>query len=278
MLWAVVIWFLLPDSPISARWLSDREKLICLVRIKGNNTGMEKKSIDWGQVRECLSDPKTWLLALFACAQNIPNGGLVTFAAIIVTGLGYSPLSTTLLGIPTGVLATVWQLMLAIPASKLKNSRCAIIAIANLVPMICAILMWKLPRSNKHGLLAAYYVFYTYWAPYVLATSLPMANTSGHSKKVTMNAIFFIAYCLGNILGPQVFRASDAPDYSHGYAGLLACVAVAIGAISSYGFLCRRENKLRDKQGFGVGGENTESENAFSDRTDKEKKEFRYTY
>ena len=63
-------------------------------------------------MRECLLDPKTWLLALFSLAQNIPNGGLVTFSAIIVKGLGYSPLITTVLGIPTGVLATVWQIML----------------------------------------------------------------------------------------------------------------------------------------------------------------------
>ncbi|EXJ91985.1 hypothetical protein A1O3_00535 [Capronia epimyces CBS 606.96] len=275
VVWAVFLWIFLPDSPTTARWLTERQKYVCLVRIQGNNTGLEDKKIKWYQVRECLLDPKTWLLALFSCAQNIPNGGLVTFAAIIVTGLGYSPLNTTLLGIPTGVLATVWQLLLSVPSSRVPNSRCAIIAVANLVPMICAILMWKLPRSNKHGLLAAYYVFYTYWAPYVLSTSLPMANTSGHSKKVTMNAIFFTAYCVGNILGPQVFKASDAPDYSHGYAGLLACVVVAIASISAYGVLCWRENKKRDREG--VGAEQI-SEDAFSDRTDQEKREFRYAF
>lgn len=278
VLWAVVIWFLLPDSPVSARWLNDREKYICLVRIKGNNTGMEDKTIKWYQVRECLMDPKTWLLALFSCAQNIPNGALVTFAAIIVTGLGYSPLSTTLLGIPTGVLATVWQLMLAFTAANIKNSRCTIIAISNFVPLTCAVLMWKMPRSNKHGLLAAYYVFYTYWAPYVLGSSLPLANSSGHSKKITLNAIWFTAYCLGNILGPQVFRASDAPNYTNGYAGLLGCVAVAIVAISGYGFLCWRENKKRDREGHGLTIESQAPENAFSDKTDQEKKEFRYTF
>lgn len=137
--------------------MSDREKYICLVRVKENNTGVEDRTLKWYQLRECLLDPKTWLLAIFACAQNIPNGGLVTFAAIIVSGLGYSRLNTVLLGIPTGVLATVWQLMLAYPSAKLKNKRCIIIALSNLVPMICAILMWQLPRSNKQGLLAAYY-------------------------------------------------------------------------------------------------------------------------
>ncbi|KAL2444305.1 MFS-type transporter cnsL [Exophiala dermatitidis] len=283
-LWAVVIWFFLPDTPVTCRWLSAREKYICLRRVKDNKTGIEDRKIKWYQIKECLTDPKTWALATFAVAQNIPNGGLVTFAAIIVSGLGYSKLNTTLLGIPTGVLATVWQLMLAFLCAHIPNIRCLTIAVANLVPMICAILMWKLPRDNKHGLLAAYYVFYTYWAPYVLATSLPMANTSGHSKKVTMNAIFFVSYCLGNILGPQVFRSSDAPDYSHGYIGLLCCIVVAIGSIIVYGCLCFFENKRRAAaivQAHELGAAHDTQEDmiaAFQDLTDREKKTFVYTY
>ncbi|PWY83244.1 MFS general substrate transporter [Aspergillus sclerotioniger CBS 115572] len=275
ILWSIILYVFLPDSPVQCWYFSDREKFVCLERVKDNNTGMEDKTIKWYQVRECLLDPKTWLLALFSLAQNIPNGGLVTFSALIVTGLGYSSLITTVLGIPTGVLATIWQLLLSFLASRIPNSRCVIIAVSNLVPMACAILMWKLPRSNKHGLLASYYVFYTYWAPYVLSTSLPMANTSGHSKKLTLNAIFFLAYCVGNIIGPQVFRSTDAPTYSHGYEGLLACLVVAIVAISAYGFLCRWENRRRDATDHVVP---VSEDAAFSDLTDKEKPSFRYTY
>jgi MFS family permease len=276
LVWAVVLYIFLPDSPVQCWYFSDREKFVCLERVKDNNTGMEDKTIKWYQVRECLLDPKTWLLALFSLAQNIPNGGLVTFSAIIVSGLGYSRLITTLLGIPTGVLATVWQILLGFIAARVPNSRCSIIAIANLVPLVCSVIMWKLPRENQQGLLAAYYVFYTYWAPYVLSTSLPMANTSGHSKKLTMNAIFFLAYCVGNIIGPQVFRSEDAPSYSHGYEGLLGCLAVAIASILAYGLLCRWENSRRDKEGQ---SDVVPSEDAaFSDLTDKEKRAFRYTY
>lgn len=278
MLWAAVLWVFLPDSPVQCWYFSDREKFVCLERVKDNNTGMEDKTIKWYQVRECLLDPKTWLLALFSLAQNIPNGGLVTFSAIIVNGLGYSRLVTTVLGIPTGVLATVWQILLGFVVAYIPNSRCAIIAIADLVPMVCAVLMWKLPRENKNGLLAAYYVFYTYWAPYVLSTSLPMANTSGHSKKLTMNAIFFLAYCVGNIIGPQAFQEDDAPTYSKGYEGLLACLVVAIFSIAAYGLLCWWENRKRDRK-RGVDGDTAIiEESAFSDLTDKEKSGFRYTY
>ncbi|GAM82996.1 hypothetical protein ANO11243_009820 [Dothideomycetidae sp. 11243] len=280
ILWAAVLAIFLPDSPVKCWYMTDREKYIAVQRVRRNNTGIEDKKFKLSQVIECLVDPKTWCLVVFSFTQNVPNGGLVTFASIIVSGLGYSALLTTLLGIPTGVLATVWQLILGFLASKLKNKRCTIIAVANLVPMTCAILMWKLPRTDKHGLLAAYYVFYTYWAPYVLSTSLPMANVSGHTKKLTMNALFFLAYCVGNIVGPQLFQAKFAPTYSNSYEGLLACVAIAILAISTYGFLCRWENSKRDRA-YGQDAEDRQEEAlamAFSDRTDKEKKEFRYTY
>jgi hypothetical protein len=39
--------------------------------------------------------------------------------------------------------------MLGFIAASVPNSRCNIIAIANLVPMVCAILMWKLPRTIR---------------------------------------------------------------------------------------------------------------------------------
>lgn len=203
ILWAGVILAFLPNSPTTCWYMSDREKYICLQRIRANNTGVEEKDrIKWYQVRECLADPRTWLLFLFAIAQNIPNGGLITFSAIIVSGLGYGKLITTVLGIPTGIIATLWTWTLAWPAGRLTNSRCIIIAGGNLITIVCALLMWQLPMTNQHGLLAAYYVFYTYWAPYCLAQTLWMANTSGHSKKVTMGAVFFIGYCIGNVWIP----------------------------------------------------------------------------
>lgn len=180
--------------------MSDRQKYICLQRIRGNNTGLEEKDrVKWRQVRECMEDPRTWLLFVFSIAQNIPNGGIITFSAIIVSGLGYSTLNTTLLGIPTGIIATLWAWLMAWPAGRLKNARCLIIAGANCVTIVCSVLMWKLPRSNQHGLLAAYYVFYTYWGPYCMAQTLYMSNTSGHSKKVSMGAVYFVGYCVGNV-------------------------------------------------------------------------------
>lgn len=213
-------------------------------------------------------------------ADSIVTGGLVTFAALIVNGLGYSPLETVLLGVPTGVVATVWSILFNIAASRLPGYRCVLIFVSILFPMAAAISMWQLPLDQITSRLGAYYGFYSYWAPYTMCTSLPMANTSGHSKKVTLNAMFFLGYCVGNILGPQVFRANDAPEYHRGYIGLLASMIVGAVCITAYGLICRFENMRRDKLQVGAPEltEEERREEAFSDKTDKEKLNFRYTY
>ncbi|KAJ5100378.1 hypothetical protein N7456_006430 [Penicillium angulare] len=279
--WAVIVYICLPSSPVEAWWLDDREKFICLERVRKSNTGIEDKSIKWYQVKECLLDPKSWLISIAACALNIPNGGLVTFAAIIVNGLGFTPLQTTLIGVPTGVVATIWSILVNIIASRLPGYRCVIIFIAILFPMVASLCMWQLPQGNKETLLGPYYAFYSYWAPYTMTTSLPMANTSGHTKKVTLSAMFFLGYCVGNILGPQLFRSDDAPRYHKGYIGLLASLIVGAISIGLYGLLCKFENSRRDKIQGGGPVPRTEDEmreEAFSDKTDQEKINFRYTY
>jgi len=70
---------------------------------------------------------------------------------------------------------------------------------------------------------------------------------------------------------------ADAPEYSHGFTGLLACIVVAICAISAYGVLCRAENAKRDRAAASHDS-SKDDEEPFSDLTDKEKKTFRYCY
>ncbi|KAM5343654.1 hypothetical protein ACJ41O_012191 [Fusarium nematophilum] len=253
LFWALLLWVFLPDSAATCWQLSGREKWIAIQRVKGNNTGVQDTTFKWYQVKELLCDPKTWLLVTFAATQNVPNGGISSFSGLIVAGFGFNRLEAILINLPTGILGTIFQVLLSIPSSKLAGYR------------------------NRNGLMASYLCFWTYFTPYVLSTSLPMANTSGHTKKVTMNALWFIAYSLGNILGPQAFTSKDAPSYTGGFIGLLTCVAVANISISLYGVLCRRENRRRDQSMTTDALEPTGNE-AFNDMTDKEKKSFRYSY
>lgn len=122
----------------------------------------------------------------------------------------------------------------------------------------------------------AYYFFYFFWGPYATALTLAMGNVSGHTKKLTVNATIFLAYCIANIIGPQVFRAAEAPHYSTGYNYNLGFEATAICALLAYAGGCIVENRKRDKaEGTDV---SVRVEDQLGDLTDYEKKGFLYIY
>lgn len=61
-LWAFIIFFLLPDSPSNARFLSTRERLIAVKRVSGNETGIKNKQFVMKQALKAFIDPKALLL------------------------------------------------------------------------------------------------------------------------------------------------------------------------------------------------------------------------
>lgn len=46
-----------------------------------------------------------------------------------------------------------------------------------------------------------------------LSLAMISANIGGITKRATVSAIYFIMYCVGNIIGPQLFFESQAPRY-----------------------------------------------------------------
>ena len=103
-----------------------------------------------------------------------------------------------------------------------------------------------------------------------------MANVSGHTKKLTINATIFLAYCIANIVGPQVFIAKEAPDYTTGYNAIMGFEITAIACLAAYAAGCVVENRRRDRrEGVDVDGNADEQ---LGDLTDYEKRGFRYSY
>lgn len=273
----VWLYLVLPNSPMTCKWLSEREKYIAVDRTSENRTGIKNRKMKRDQVIEALTDWKTWVMALFALCNNISNGGLVTFAAQIVSGLGYSPLTTTLLGMPTGLFMTGSSWIIAgVTFFSPRKFRTVAAATVCLCPLICCVLMMKL--DGRISLLIAYYFFYFYWGPYVSMTAICYANTAGHTKKSIVNAFNFTAYCVSNIIAPQFFIASQAPSYPTGYHSILGFTTAALVCIIIYGTGCYLENERRDKK-YGKPEDNLDPEADALDLTDKQKeKYFRYAW
>jgi MFS family permease len=65
-IWGIVIAIYMPDSPVTAKFLNDREKRIAIQRLKGNQTGVENKhlKVSLASRWRCLSFPSSFWLTL----------------------------------------------------------------------------------------------------------------------------------------------------------------------------------------------------------------------
>ncbi|KPM41402.1 hypothetical protein AK830_g5188 [Neonectria ditissima] len=283
IVWACVIGLLLPDNPVKAKFVTERQKAIVIDKLRADQTGVENKSFKREQVIETLLDPKTWLMFMFNIMISIPNGGLTNFAPLVIKGLGYTSQRSTLLMMPTGIMQTASSYIcngcVFLCAKYIPHQQCRTIWVifGIIVGLISSVFLYTLPLDNFNGRLAALYMSYFYLGPYIVALGISTANTAGHTKKVTTNALIFIAYCVSNIVAPQFFKAKQAPTYSLGIAAILGSYILAMIIIILYAAYCWWENKRRDAIDE-ASGERVHADTDFRDLTDKQNIHFRYVW
>jgi MFS transporter, ACS family, allantoate permease len=65
-----------PDSPMKARYLTERERNIAVRRLKTNQTGIQTRQFKPRQVLAALTDPQLWLLCVTGFAFAFATAGL----------------------------------------------------------------------------------------------------------------------------------------------------------------------------------------------------------
>ncbi|KAH7367781.1 major facilitator superfamily domain-containing protein [Plectosphaerella cucumerina] len=278
VVWGVVLLFFLPDDIITAKRFTIEDKAILIGRARLSRTGVLNKSIKWYQIREALIDPQVWLLVLFTLFNEVINGGIASFGRLIIKGIVVDPLKTVALGIPQGAFQVFWILSGTFIASKLRNVRTLVMA-AYITPTIIGVaLLWKLDReTQKIGLLFGFYICGGFVASLVLALQMPATNLGGYTKRTTASGLVFLAYCVGNIIGPHAFLAKESPTYPTGCMVILICAVAQVVLALTLHLLLTRRNKRRDEAAAAAGIDiNEDDETEGADLTDFENPRFRY--
>jgi MFS transporter, ACS family, allantoate permease len=71
----MLAFWILPDTPMNAWFLTEEEKYHAVTRLASNKTGIASRVWKWDQALEAVADIKTWLIFLFNISINVPNGG-----------------------------------------------------------------------------------------------------------------------------------------------------------------------------------------------------------
>ncbi|TDZ19885.1 putative transporter [Colletotrichum orbiculare MAFF 240422] len=266
----VLVWFIL-GTPREVRWLSEDEKKAAIARVVANQTGSDSQKLSefkWDQVWDTFKDPQTYFFFFFVTIVNaLPNGANTTFSKLIWSSFGFSPLETLLRRF-----------------NSKPNFR-FLMMMFSLLPAFSGMMALALLPSDS--------MRWTRWAMYILQvfgtlpglmiwTFLP-SNVAGRTKKTVTATTLFVAYCVGNAVGAQMFVASDAPRYVRGITACGVLYLVEFCSMASWKFYYVWENRRRAKIIRDQGILDEESErlgrlNAEADMTDRENIHFKYKY
>ncbi|KAJ5455677.1 MFS general substrate transporter [Penicillium daleae] len=282
--WAIFMAFTLAERPSTAPWLKEDEKQVAIRRLGPRHHGSNFNEIKKYQILEAVFDPKTWLFFLCGVATQVVNGAASNFGSLIIQGFGYSNLVTTLFQIPYGMIILVSNVSAMYLQRWLPGQKRCLVAVLYVCPALAGVVgIHTISRDHKVALLVCYWLTSTYTASFAMIMSLITANTGGSTKRSVVNGMFFISYCVGNIIGPFSFKSNEAPKYTSGIVAMLVAYCAEIFLLLAFATYAAMQNKIKDKilREAGLSLENQihqSLEETPVDQTDMEDIYFRYTY
>lgn len=276
---AFVIWWM-PDSPMKAHCFSESDKKLMVERVRQNRTGLQNRKFRKDQVWDALTDPQVYGFALIQLFTTLPSGGLGAFANIIIKSFGYTTWQTQLLQTVSGAIQIIAMLSAVYIDRRYKQTLWAMIA--SVLPTIAGtvvLLVVPFEPSKKVGLLFSYYIMISFWACAGLALSLITRNVAGQTKKSVVITLNFVFWATGNAIGPQVFRAQDAPRYFLAIAIILGCFSLlAITLLAMRCYYVWQNGRRDGRIARGEALADALFAHAYEDLTDRENVNFRYVY
>ncbi|CAD6888194.1 unnamed protein product [Tilletia controversa] len=279
IVWGVFLLVFLPGEPMTMKQLDERERLVAIERIRESRTGLSDKRFKVDQMYAAFKDPRSWLFCLLSLCSSIANGGTSNFGSAIIRSFGFDAKKTALVGMSTGG-AEVVLIVICCLISVYTHTRVIPGVLAFVLAIVGAAMVVALPTAEQVSRMAGYCLVFAFPVGLLFIFAWMANSVSGSTKKVTINALVQIAYCTGNAIGPQTFRAKDAPSYTPAKITIMAMFIVCLLCICGVGLVHFTWNKQRKQYLADAehAEEKTSAAEDLRDSTDREKPTFRYPY
>ncbi|KAE9364998.1 allantoate permease [Stipitochalara longipes BDJ] len=258
IVWGVVFIILMPDLPSSARFLTEREKVVAVERVAANRQGVKNHHFKSYQLWQTLRDPKTWILFFMAISAQIPNSSQSSFLSIVLQSFGFDPLQTQYWQIPGSAIQITSLYLSGYICSRWPNMRFITMTVGSLICIVGAGLLVGISpgptgKGHKWSRLGALWLNNFISVGFSLSLTMVSSNVAGYTKKQLTGAFIFVGYCIGNIIGPQTFKAKEAPFYHSAYVAMLVGFTLkTIFILVLYAYMWAA-NKKRDRDAAEVG-------------------------
>ncbi|KAJ7321236.1 MFS transporter [Mycena albidolilacea] len=247
---SVLIFFILPDYPETAHWLTEDEKKLAAYRLKDQGSKGSSKPMTWGEAKETLTDWRLYAHYAIYFGVSPPFSSLSLFTPSIVAGLGFKSLKANLMTVPPYAVAYVVTVATSWSADRYnaRGLHAGIACIVGAAGFMASALLPADAYAHRYGCLIV-------GAAGSFAAIPPLLGWITSNVFTTSAAGFVIALNIsfgapGQIVGVWIYKAPEATKgYPTGHwtnSALLLFSAAGCFALTVY---YRRLNHMLAKQG-----------------------------
>ncbi|KAK6543427.1 hypothetical protein TWF694_000174 [Orbilia ellipsospora] len=242
-------YFLIPDFPEDAKWITDDERAYIKAKLEAD-TGESHRhgKLTPKTVLSILADWKIITGGFMYFGLIVPAYGYAYFSPQIVKNLGYSPIQTQLRSVPPWACA-FGLAMITATFSDLLRHRYLFTLIPICISLAGFITLFKI--SGPHNISTQYGALFlcamgTYSAMPVIVCWFA-CNLGSHSRRAVGTGWQVGFGNIGGIIATFAFLASQAPAYPTGYKLCISFICLSAVACTIYFVGITIENKRRDQ-------------------------------
>ncbi|KAF2793118.1 MFS general substrate transporter [Melanomma pulvis-pyrius CBS 109.77] len=214
---AAAAWFLMPDSPEKASFLTDEEKMVARARALrqvGAEDAHRVGHVDFKDIGHALLDLKNYFTAFMYFSCNVSFSSLPVFLPTILSEMGFTPLTSQGLSAPPYFIAFLLVITTTYIADRTQQRGLTIVILSAVGAIGYIMLATTSSTGPRYAgvYLAAAGVFPS------IGNILPwvLNNQGSDTKRGAGIAILNLIGQCGPLLGTRVYPARDGPYYRKG--------------------------------------------------------------
>ncbi|KAL5118785.1 hypothetical protein ACEQ8H_003288 [Pleosporales sp. CAS-2024a] len=249
---SLIMWKILPDSPETAKFLTQPERDLLVRRLAndistGGGRTTNEDQIGKKHIIAGLSDWKIWAATVVFWGNTVGVYGFTATVPTVINGLGYSSANAQLLTIPIYVFASIVTLIWAW-GSDLTQIRSPWIMAGYAIAICGFIAQLAIPHPKYPGLTYGFLfpVAAGLYCPFTCLVSWIGNSLAPSSKRAVGMALLISVGNMGGIMGSNIYLTREAPKYRTGFSASLAmcCAAILMTLVLRWAYA--KENKKKD--------------------------------
>ncbi|KAM3419178.1 hypothetical protein BST61_g5122 [Cercospora zeina] len=236
----ILSYFYLPPSPTQTAsrfrgkdgWFDEHEEKIMVNRILRDDPSKgdmhNREGLSFPMLWKCLKDYHMWPVYLLGLSWMIPAVPISSYLTLQLKSVGFGTFETNLLTIPAYVIFIINLLVLTWLSEKF-NERFLIASISQIWALPLLIALEVLP-ANRSPWVAWILSVLLYAMPYshAVIVAVTSRNAGTVRTRTVASALYNMMVQTSNIIGNNIYRTPDAPQYYTGNKVLLAITAYNI--------------------------------------------------